>query len=64
MVVPIAYKAVASPRLDCNIDSAKKLLASGVPPKDVAKNIGVSISMPLPLGTSIIARLAYDFSVF
>jgi DNA invertase Pin-like site-specific DNA recombinase len=25
------------------IESAKKLLANGVPPKDVAKNIGVSI---------------------
>jgi Helix-turn-helix domain of resolvase. len=25
------------------IESAKKLLASGVPPKDVAKNLGVSI---------------------
>jgi transposase len=26
------------------IESAKKLLVSGVPPKDVAKNLGVSIS--------------------
>ncbi|MGF1643410.1 MAG: recombinase family protein [Thiotrichales bacterium] len=28
---------------DSIIESAKKLLASGVPPKDVAKNLGVSI---------------------
>ena len=27
---------------DSKIKSAKKLLASGVPPKDVAKNLGVS----------------------
>ncbi|MGY4697544.1 recombinase family protein [Xylella fastidiosa subsp. sandyi] len=29
--------------IDSKIESAKKLLASGVPPKDVAKNLGVSI---------------------
>ncbi|MDE1999511.1 MAG: recombinase family protein [Burkholderiales bacterium] len=28
---------------DSKLESAKKLLASGVPPKDVAKNLGVSI---------------------
>lgn len=28
---------------DSKIESAKKLLASGIPPKDVAKNLGVSI---------------------
>ena len=28
---------------DSKIESAQKLLASGVPPKDVAKNLGVSI---------------------
>ena len=28
---------------DSKIESTKKLLASGVPPKDVAKNLGVSI---------------------
>lgn len=28
---------------DSKISSAKKLLASGVPPKDVAKNLGVSV---------------------
>src|SRR5271157_3026152 len=28
---------------DNKIDSAKKLLASGVPPRDVAKNLGVSV---------------------
>ena len=28
---------------DSKIQSAKKLLANGVPPKDVAKNLGVSI---------------------
>lgn len=30
-------------RTDSKIESAKKLLASGVPPKDVAKSLGVSI---------------------
>lgn len=30
---------------DSKIESAKKLLASGVPPKDVAKNLGVSVPM-------------------
>jgi len=28
---------------ESKIESAKKLLASGVPPKDVAKNLGVSV---------------------
>jgi len=28
---------------DSKIESAKKLLSSGVPPRDVAKNLGVSI---------------------
>jgi len=28
---------------DSKIESAKNLLASGVPPKDVAKNLGVSV---------------------
>jgi transposase len=28
---------------DSKIESAKKPLASGVPPRDVAKNLGVSI---------------------
>jgi len=28
---------------DSKIESAKKLLANGVPPRDVAKNLGVSI---------------------
>lgn len=28
---------------DSKIESAKKLLASGVPPKDVARNLGVSV---------------------
>jgi len=28
---------------DSKVESAKKLLASGVPPKDVAKNLGVSV---------------------
>ena len=31
---------------DSKTESAKKLLASGVPPKDVAKNLGVSIPTP------------------
>ena len=39
---------------DSKIVSAKKLLVSGVPPKDVA----------VPLGSSIGARLAYDFFRF
>ncbi|STU78088.1 Resolvase-like protein [Klebsiella pneumoniae] len=46
------------------IESAKKLLASGVPPKDVAKNLGVSVSYAVSLGSSIDARLAYDFFRF
>lgn len=29
---------------DSKIDSAKKLLASGVPPRDVAKDLGVSLA--------------------
>ena len=29
---------------DSKIESARKLLASGVPPRDVAKNLGVSVS--------------------
>lgn len=28
---------------DCKIESAKKLLANGVPPRDVAKNLGISV---------------------
>jgi DNA invertase Pin-like site-specific DNA recombinase len=28
---------------DSRIESAKKLLANGVPPKDVARNLGVSV---------------------
>ena len=28
---------------DSKIESAKKLLATGVPPRDVAKNLGVSV---------------------
>ncbi len=28
---------------DSKIESAKKLLANGVPPRDVAKNLGVSV---------------------
>jgi len=28
---------------ESKIESAKKLLASGVPPKDVAENLGVSV---------------------
>ena len=31
---------------ESKIESAKKLLASGVAPKDVAKNLGVSIPTP------------------
>lgn len=30
-------------RTDSKIESAKKLLVIGVPPKDVAKNLGVSV---------------------
>ncbi|SER72484.1 Site-specific DNA recombinase [Azotobacter beijerinckii] len=39
---------------DSKIESAKKLLASGVPPKDVAKNLGVAV----PLDTGFSTRLA------
>jgi DNA invertase Pin-like site-specific DNA recombinase len=40
------------------IESAKKLLASGTPPKDVAKNLGVSVPtlyrwIPASQGSSI-----------
>jgi transposase len=28
---------------DRKIESAKKLLANGIPPRDVAKNLGVSV---------------------
>ncbi len=28
---------------DSKIESAKKLLANGIPPRDVAKNLGVSV---------------------
>lgn len=28
---------------DSKIESAKKLLANGVPPRDIAKNLGVSV---------------------
>ncbi len=36
--------AAKGPKMtDSKIESAKKLLASGVPPRDVAKNLGVSI---------------------
>jgi transposase len=42
---------------DSKIESAKKLLASGVPPKDVAKNLGVSIPT-LYRWVSLHARLA------
>ncbi len=38
--------------------------ASGVPPKDVAKNLDMSISYAVPLGASLYAGLTYDFSVF
>jgi DNA invertase Pin-like site-specific DNA recombinase len=31
------------PMTSIKIESAKKLLVSGVPPKDVAKNLGVSV---------------------
>jgi len=31
---------------ESKIESAKKLLASGVPPKDVAENLGVSVPAP------------------
>jgi DNA invertase Pin-like site-specific DNA recombinase len=31
---------------DSRIESAKKLLANGVPPKDVARNLGVSVPTP------------------
>ena len=46
----IAPKGGRKPKMtDSKIESAKKLLASGVPPKDVAKNLGVSIPTLRPL---------------
>ncbi len=44
--LPVATQGIRGPfqiMTDSKIESAKKLLASGVPPKDVAKNLGVSI---------------------
>ena len=39
----LGRKGARKPKMtDSKIESAKKLLASGVPPKDVAKNLGVS----------------------
>jgi hypothetical protein len=43
---------------DSKIESAKRLLAGGVPPKDVAKNLH---SYAVPLGASRSASLACDF---
>lgn len=40
----LGRKGGRKPKMNASkIESAKKLLASGVPPKDVAKNLGVSI---------------------
>ncbi len=40
----LGRRGVRKPKMtDSKIKSAKKLLASGVPPKDVAKNLGVSV---------------------
>ena len=50
---------------DSKIESAKKLLASGVPPKDVAKNLGVSIPTPkrwVPASTHAFSVLYFPFS--
>ncbi|CBJ80702.1 invertase-like protein [Xenorhabdus bovienii SS-2004] len=40
----VARQLSRKPKMtDSKIESAKKLLTSGVPPKDVAKNLGVSV---------------------
>ena len=40
----VAHKGGRKPKMtDSKIESAKKLLANGVPPRDVAKNLGVSV---------------------
>jgi hypothetical protein len=48
---------------DSKVESAKKLLASGVPPKDAAKNLGVSIPTPLPVGPRLNIPLAGTTSI-
>lgn len=48
---------------DSKIDSAKKLLANGIPPRDVAKNLGISVPTLyrwIPASSS--ARLESSFS--
>jgi len=40
----LGRKSGRKPKMtESKIESAKKLLASGVPPRDVAKNLGVSV---------------------
>jgi DNA invertase Pin-like site-specific DNA recombinase len=47
----LGRKGGRKPRMtDSKIESAKRLLASGVPPKDVANNLGVSIGR-WPIGS-------------
>ena len=42
--VDVARQLGRKPKItDSKIESAKKLLASSVPPKEVAKNLGVSV---------------------
>lgn len=42
---------------DIKIESAKKLLARCVPPKDVARNLGVFHSLTVPLRASLSAHI-------
>ena len=45
------------------IQSAKKLLASGVPPRDVAKNLGVDTAAQRTR-QAVLARVTYSGSVY
>ena len=44
---------------DSKIKSAKKLLASSVPPRDVASNLGVAVPNPLSMDSRLIIGLTY-----
>jgi transposase-like protein len=39
------FKSVSHPTTISKLESARRILAGGVPVKDVAKNIGVSVPM-------------------
>jgi hypothetical protein len=49
---------------DSKIKSAKKLLASGVPPREVAGNLGVFRADALSMDSSLHSALTYDMVLF